>query len=513
MHHSSLATITEKGIKFSTDLLTPLSIRDETPVWAAYYPTPEKYNLPEKYHDLMITAVPYDCWLFAGRFRVWLRQEIPGGLNELTDVFKRKEMSIIYSEASRSAHRYATCTITVCVDALMHEYSIHANSLTFEMIREIKNKVSARISDCVSHIEKCCSKFHFSDQEALGLEKPVKGERLDSLSYFYERINNSKINNKGNVYSKPWRFTCRDGILYPEAETTLFIKSVMGNSLPSRAFAELNTREAQLRLAVIPVSKLQSFGWVVVSYEWHNPNLNNFQRNPNNECSLNILNKDIVSEITKKISKRHNIWRFFTHVKLRNRDSEGGNLEFFVSLINQENDYAGQWDSLEKSLKSDFLEAEGAKITRVSVTPIAFKRIFVSTRTDFPMKDELLSICAEVGSKYGMLPEDFIMVETHVNPVIQTIVDAIHKCQAMIQYYGDISASTQNDWLHAELLAAEVLRKPVVLIIEGQDTPREMIRTLGDKAPIKIPRTPTRQNITSAIEKALGELHKTRLDN
>jgi hypothetical protein len=178
MHHSSLATITEKGIRFSSDLLTPLSIRNGTPVWAAYYPRPQEYVTAETYHDLMMTAVPYDCWLFSGRFRVWLKQQVHGGLHHLINIFRDNGMSIIYSEASRSGHRYATCTTTVCVDSLMCEYNSHSSTFTPELIGEIKKRVSEKINQCVQDIEEKCQKFHFCDLDALGLEKPVMGERL-----------------------------------------------------------------------------------------------------------------------------------------------------------------------------------------------------------------------------------------------------------------------------------------------------------------------------------------------
>jgi hypothetical protein len=71
------------------------------------------------------------------------------------------------------------------------------------------------------------------------------GERLDSLSYFYEKISVSKQINAPNLYCKPWHFTCKDGLLSPGQETSSFMKTVMNDSLPSRAFAEINTREAQ----------------------------------------------------------------------------------------------------------------------------------------------------------------------------------------------------------------------------------------------------------------------------
>jgi hypothetical protein len=246
----------------------------------------------------------------------------------------------------------------------------------------------------------------------------------------------------------------------------------------------------------------------VVSYQWHDPYLDVTKSNSTNICDPNPSNRNLVSEISKIISRRHNIWRFFTHINIRERAIEEGSFEFFVSLLNEPNDLAMEWRRLKEGLTPYAIETEGATIIKADVNPIAFKRIFLSMRTNFSMKEDFLKICEEVGSQYGMLPEDFRRVETHTDPVVNSIVSEIQSSHAMIQYYGNMANDPNNyDWLHAELLAAKVLNMPVVTILEGESTPSERIKTLGGQAPIRIPISPSRENIISAIEKALRQIH------
>lgn len=510
MHHGSLATITENGIRFSSDLLTPLSIRNGTSVYAAYYPTPPQYNHSEIYHDFMITYVPFDCWLFSGRLRVWLKQQIPGGLQRFSDVLNSNGMSIISSEASRSGHRYATCTTTICVESLMRQY--HNQSITLEKIADIKKEVEQRINNCLQDIETNCDSYLFSDNEALGLEKPVTGERLDSLSYFYERAVRAGYENLDDIRCKPWQFTCKSGVLCPTESTSLFMKTAIENSLPSRAFAEMNTREAHIRLAVIPTNSLQEFGWVVVNYQWRDPTIDGGTSDLPIECIPAPSNRSIVSEITEMISTEHNIWRFFTHVISRGKSFEEGSVEFFVRSLDRARNPTMKWDRFRQYLESVALRISGAKITKSSVTPIAFMRIFLSARTNSQQRTNLLDICTEVGSHYGMLRQDFRTVETYTRNVIPTVVTEIRNCHAMIQYYGNMENDPNNyDWLHAELLAAQVLDMPVVAIVEG-DPPRDRIKTLGDKAVLKIPQNPSKEKITEAIQTALAEINNMRFN-
>jgi hypothetical protein len=349
----------------------------------------------------------------------------------------------------------------------------------------------------------------------LGLERPVMGERLDSLSYFFGKIAIAKQNNASNPYCKPWYFTCKNGLLDPSPETSIFMKEVMDNSLGSRAFAEINTREAQLRLAIIPKKKLRSFAWVVVSYEWRNPNLDNPQSNSLNTDDPNQLSRDIASEVSQIISGRLNIWRFFTHITTKQRSFEKGSFEFFACLINDSQydhaDLEQEWRSLKESFSA--LRTKGATIIKTSVSPLAFKRVFLSMRTNLTRRREIVTICSEVGSQYGMLPEDFRIVETYIHPAVPTVVREIQSSHAMIQYYGNTNndsntnnGSNNDDWLHAELLAAQVLELPVVTIVEGEKTPK----TTDGKSPIRIPVNPSRDDVFSAIEKALREIHGIR---
>jgi hypothetical protein len=290
------------------------------------------------------------------------------------------------------------------------------------------------------------------------------------------------------------------------------MKEIMDNSLPSRAFAEINTREAQLRLAIIPTNKLRSFAWIVVNYKWRDPHSENSQINSIDTCDPNPLNRNIASEVSKIISRRLNIWRFFTHIKVRERAVEEGSFEFFACLVNDASAYDSrtlerEWSNLRGSFTPHVLETQGAEIIKASVTPIAFKRVFLSIRTNDVKRKELLSTCAEIGSQYGMLHEDFRIVETYINPAVSTVVRELQNSHAMIQYYGNIANDRSNDdWLHAELLAAQVLELPVVTIVEGEKTPR----TSDGKSPIRISVNPSKEEVFSAIEKALREIHGIR---
>jgi len=316
MHQSSLATITENGIKFSVDILNPLSIKEGTEVYGIYYPTPPGYQFNESYHDIVLTAVPYHCWPFAARFRIWLKHQVPGGLYALTQTFKDHGMSIISTEASRSGHRYATCTATVCIDSLMHEYPeqmLH----DINAFNEIKDKIKERINNCLQDIKKRCNEYLFSSTEALGLENPAIGERLDALSYFYERTVNEKKEGKNEIYWRPWHFTYKKGVLKPGVQSSSFMRYALSDALPSRAFAEMNTRDANIRLVVIRTHELRQFGWVSLKYTWQIVS----QENSNHRSNKPVIHSSlgIASEINRLISEDYNIWRFLDYVNTMER--------------------------------------------------------------------------------------------------------------------------------------------------------------------------------------------------
>ncbi|MFN7204378.1 MAG: hypothetical protein ACK5YH_01345 [Pseudanabaena sp.] len=506
MHQSSLATITENGIKFSVDILNPLSIKEGTEVYGIYYPTPPGYQFNESYHDIVLTAVPYHCWPFAARFRIWLKHQVPGGLYALTQTFKDHGMSIISTEASRSGHRYATCTATVCIDSLMHEYPeqmLH----DINAFNEIKDKIKERINNCLQDIKKRCNEYLFSSTEALGLENPAIGERLDALSYFYERTVNEKKEGKNEIYWRPWHFTYKKGVLKPGVQSSSFMRYALSDALPSRAFAEMNTRDANIRLVVIRTHELRQFGWVSLKYTWQIVS----QENSNHRSNKPVIHSSlgIASEINRLISEDYNIWRFLDYVNTMERCFEEGSMEFFLRKIVP---HASNWELLKKRLESAKLDVPGVIIKKVSVTPISFMRIFLSTRASIEKRRGLRSICASVGSQYGMLEEDFRIVETYTRGVIPSVVREIRDSHAMIQYYGCMESDPNNyDWLHAELLAAQVLDMPVVAIVE-EGTPREKIKTLGDRAVLKISRDPSDETVSKAIEKALAEINNARFE-
>jgi hypothetical protein len=506
MHQSSLATITENGIKFSVDILNPLSIREGTEVYGTYYPTPPKYGFSETYHDIVLTPIPYQCWPFSARFRIWLKQEVPSGLYAVTNIFKENGMSIISTDASRSGHRYATCTVTVCVTSLMHEYPDQIID-DIGRLAEIKKEMESRVKGCLDTLKEKCNKYLFSSQEALGLEDSAVGERLDALSYFYERTVIAKKEGKTDMHWKPWHFTYKKGVLMPGVQTSSFMRSGLSDALPSRAFAEMNTRDANIRLAIIRTNELREFGRVTFRYTWNAANDSCYRKDSKGEIQSSC---GIASNLNKIISQDYNIWRFLDYVNTMEPCFEEGNIEFFLKRNPASNVLS--WDLLRKRLESTRLEVPGVILKNINVSPISFMRVFLSTRTNIEKRRGLRSICTLVGSQYGMLEEDFRIVETYTRGVIPSVVKEIRNAHAMIQYYGNMENDPNNyDWLHAELLAAQVLDMPVVAIVE-EGTLREKIKTLGDRAVLKIPKDPSDADVSEAISIALAEINNAHFE-
>jgi hypothetical protein len=507
VHYSSLASITEAGVRLHSDLLTPLSIREGARAWAAFYPQPERSGYPRLFscHDIMLTPVPFECWPFAARFRFFLKQDVHGGLDSLIKALRKLGFSLICSEASRSGHRFATCTTTVSVDSVKSQFP-GAKQMAGD-IEEYNNAVSKAVFHAVSTLNRDCQDFLFFDTDALGLEEPIKAERLDSIGYFWAEIQKARQEDKFQPYSEPWCFTRKGIFLEPNDTTKEFMKMALNDSIPSRVFAEINTREAQMRLAVLPLSLLKSFAWVEVAYE-HNK-LDACASTGNGPKPIPI------EQITEVVSRSHNIWRYFLNIRALARGREDFSAEYFVNCINKEpvsDNHSSSWNLLKSSIETlgSHSQARGAQLITAKITPLSCKQIFLSLKMAHPRRDELRNICAEAGATHGIFDDDVVLVENYTDPVLRTVEKKIDECYAVIQYYdlSEIEARSNEDyqWLIHEYAYARAKGKRIVRIFT-QAAKNTLQKTSGDTSPITIKDRPSNAEIKDAMSRAMQELH------
>ena len=152
MNHAGLGYIGQNGIiNLSPDLLEPLSITYDSLLFGLYYPRnfdKKDYEFAKVKHDFMLTPIPPKLWPRSSRVLIRLRQR-PESLKVVTSFFKRKGISVVFGECTRSAHRYATWSFHIAFEGISENTTYDpVVGISEEVIKAIDDLETQLIAEC-----------------------------------------------------------------------------------------------------------------------------------------------------------------------------------------------------------------------------------------------------------------------------------------------------------------------------------------------------------------------------
>ena len=491
MNHSCIATINNDGISLSGEVLTPLGISHDTQLWGMYYPRPnygEQFGDVGIEHDFVITPVPYPLWPYAARIKLRiLLDKTDFVIDELTEFLAGEGVQLLAVESSRSAHRYATVTMTIAFGKLRRRWE-HYEGDRKSLVQHAGETKSATKS-LLNRLRQKFAEYLFSVPNMESLADPVGGGRLEALAYFFVESRVSIVGKGHAIKHRVFELTCNRNTLALDRKGQAILEEAI-DLFPTRGFAEMETRDVNIRIAVIERKQLEQFASVRFSYKWHMGRSDMEKQRP------------ILADILRPLKGKHLVWRLVNHYQKYNSFSE---IVTFDGVVQCSSANPAHWKGLEMALQSVNSQDDAFSITEAFVNSFSFFRVFLSLKSEFRF-DDIVNCCHEVGGRFGMMKEDFLMVKSNVKQIPDEVVQQIKSSNAMIQYYGTGSRPEPTyEWLSAELLAAAMCKIPVVIIKEKK-VPREYIKTIGGQAPIVVPDNPGINDLRSAFQVALEQL-------
>lgn len=258
MNHGGLARITADGFHLSADLLQPLSVRDGYTVWWMYYPNPHTELKIDYEHDFMVTPIPHLLWPYVARIKVRMQHK-PGALAAIAGFLKRKNLNILTTQCSRSGHRYVTWTLILDVEHLHEKRPI----TRIRTLRRVSTQLEQYIDEVTTALhDELHETWLFTDYGPRQGTKPVSGEPIAALSVFYETWLGRRA---GGGRYEVFEATCRQNMIRIKQGHQEFVQRSIG-PLPTTGFADVDTRNASLRIIVLPRDKLNRFAQVKLVY-------------------------------------------------------------------------------------------------------------------------------------------------------------------------------------------------------------------------------------------------------
>ena len=309
---------------YSKEIFSAFCLRHESKLHGLYYPCPpadkdEAYRETTIKHDFIITPIPPELWKASARLHIFLKNK-PSTLNQLCTYLKDKKISIIHSESSRSAYRYATWSLHIVFEELLSkklEY-IESESCYKETKCAVKELIMAFTED---------KKDYLYIPPSLD---PVQGHPNYSLAYFANYRETSDVK---ELYKKPFTLKVHDG---DRSHRTQRIK---GNDvlrdimkellveepdlLPCTTFSEIDTNELNLRTVLISQENAKRFFNVAIKYSCREKNENGKQ----NGTYVGIINA-----ITEQMPPQYNMWHAYDRI-IDNQPSEKGEFVFLIENI------------------------------------------------------------------------------------------------------------------------------------------------------------------------------------
>ena len=504
MHTGSIVSIDSRIVHLKRSLLSPLCVQDGAIIYGMYYPSTNSDIVDERFtvkHDFMFTPVPPWHWPAVGRFLVFLKNE-PGCIEGVTKYLEEHNVNILIAESTRSAHRYISITLTVVFEDLLKELGVGLGQelvvLTQEQKKHNLNRLRVEVSKIKDGISSDCKDYVFASQE-VDVFGGVEGYVVNSLQYFY-----CKYCSYGDMeIYKPFEATVEQSkIVFKDmhSDGSYILQNIVKKDEPTYGFALTSTRDVNIRVAIIPINELEQYRKVKVEYVRESV--------PGDDRHV-ISTKGLLRGISGIFKRNnYNIWRLYNTTSIDDDDQERGLLEVIAQSMNDNSDETRLLNEIENfTLEND--HDKKIQIKRpVLKTGINRFPIFLSIRNKDNKYVDHIKLCHKVGQEYGLLENDFIVIENPDKYVSDHVIEYMKRCKAVIQIHNIIGGKKDRDrmpsvWLEAEYLLALSLGIPVAQIVH-----RDLLKKLkiGKGTPeIDFTGSVKEDDIRKAIEKVIRD--------
>jgi len=213
--------------------------------------------------DFAFSPIPFRFWPKVGRIRFRLNNR-PGAVEALSKALSNHGVSIIYSEYSRTAHRYSIWNVVVIFEIVVYESQFDPETTTYkptlQALSALPSKMCAEAAD-----------YLFVDKEDIRHRNAIDIWPLSSLSYFHHVSRSLR-----SVAQEGWQYESfrldsqPEGLVTPKSSR---FPAILGKYFPKDeqhrtcAYADFSTTDVLLRVAIIPNDRLHRFAEIVVKYE------------------------------------------------------------------------------------------------------------------------------------------------------------------------------------------------------------------------------------------------------
>lgn len=309
MNHGNVGYLgSDYAIRLPRDVLRPLSASNGSALYGIHYSNPHKSSrgaIPVKY-DFMLTPIQKFYWPRVAKYtlQVWHQ---PGALKAITKHIKRSGGTIVYTEASRSSHRYDTWNLTVGFPAVKPRKFNKKKGAYRETISAAK-KLTKRI-------RKKCSKFLMDDPNDELRKNSINCQVNTALTYFHKLRKDQRLRTIEFV-------ALGDGkIISPNDSFQKVVSDIAARYserqiLPAFVFAEMDTTDQNLRMVLLPEIH-ESKRFIGIQANWSTTG--------KPAQSLGLLN-----DMLKCFDPRWNVWRINSKTLRSQKKYESGRVNFLV---------------------------------------------------------------------------------------------------------------------------------------------------------------------------------------
>lgn len=491
MNHGSLGYLNENGeLSLSQGILAALCLGNMSKLYGLYYKCPPAsidplYGMATLKDDFMLTPIPFRFWPVTAQLYIHLKHP-QGNLNTICEYFKRKGISVIHSEGTRSAFRYGTWNLHIAFENLLKRNLTY--NKTIHCYYETELALKELIHDLTTDPDLMASLFTPDSFPA------VEGTVNSPLAYFY----NYSVNKEETTWleekslSDHFELTLhnisRQPTLLGDSQFEFvikYLKKTQPEIFPATIFSELHTRALNIRTVLIPSKDSKRFMYVAVEYE---------RIGPNDSCV------GIIHSITSRL-ENYNIWQYYNYTMHSSVSHDKGRLVFLL-----ENTLSTAKKTEDRRSINDYrCEAEEdlqAIISQPGFNHIRFDDLivlplFAPTQLEANYQKKMPGEYAyDVFISYSHKDEKY--VKEKLKPILEKHHLKVHDYQLEIQF-GDIietklqanilksremcvvvsAYSNSSSWVIAEGGAAWALQKTLVPIILNKENMPDRLKSIN----------------------------------
>ncbi|HEV7506453.1 MAG TPA: hypothetical protein VGS07_16250 [Thermoanaerobaculia bacterium] len=180
-----------------------------------------------------------------------------------------------------------------------------------DSVQDFRSKTELELKRLKDKIKSTCASDLFADPNDPDLADAVECLPIRALWYFYERV----LINKGEWLYEPFELEYQSGIFQGDDFHSLLIELGKKDKkfLPSCVFAEMDTKDTNIRIVVIPSDRLGRFYRARVKYE----------------RTGGSSSRGFLKHVIGNLPKEYNIWRTFNHIAKNTPQQELGSINLY----------------------------------------------------------------------------------------------------------------------------------------------------------------------------------------